>query len=118
MGALSLPRSARLTRRAEFDAVRRRGRAWHGSLMVMSGWSSASQDRPRFGVITSRKVGSAVERTRTRRRLKEIFRLHRTVLPAGLWMVVVARRAAAVANSAALRGEWRELASRAGYLQA
>jgi ribonuclease P protein component len=69
-------------------------------------------------VITSRKVGSAVERTRTRRRLREIFRLHRGGLPPGLWMVVVARRAAAVANFSALRGEWRELAVRAGYLQA
>lgn len=118
MGALSLPRPARLTRRAEFETVRRRGRSWHGSMMIMSGWMNTTPESPRFGVITSRKVGSAVERTRTRRRLREIFRLHRGVLPSGLWMVVVARRAAAVANFSALRGEWRELAVRAGYLQA
>ncbi|MFM8790371.1 MAG: ribonuclease P protein component, partial [Chthoniobacterales bacterium] len=71
----------------------------------------------RVGIITSRKTGSAVERSRVRRRLREIFRLHRRLLPAGLWMVIVPRRAAVDAQFAALRDEWRALCVRGGYLQ-
>lgn len=85
--------------------------------MVLGGWMSGGDDAARCGVITSRKVGSAAERVRTRRRLREIFRLHRGSLPAGLWLVVVARRAAVAAPHAALAGEWRSLAERAGYLK-
>lgn len=72
----------------------------------------------RCGVITSRKVGSAVERNRARRRIKEIFRLHRVLLPAGLWMVVVLRRAAVGATYSMLVTEWRALCGNAGYLKA
>lgn len=118
MAALTLPKPARLSRRAEFAAVREQGRSQHGTLMVLGTWQSPSQDAPRLGVITSRQVGGAVDRNRARRRLREIFRLHRALLPAGLWMVVVLRRAAARATSAALAEEWRALAARAGYLKA
>jgi hypothetical protein len=40
------------------------------------------------------------------------------LLPGGLWMVVVLRRAAVRATFAALTEEWRALAARAGYLKA
>lgn len=86
--------------------------------MVLSGLRGELVTAARFGVITSRKVGGATERNRARRRLREIFRLHRGLLPAGLWMVVVLRRAAAGATFAALASEWRALCGRAGYLKA
>ena len=86
--------------------------------MVLGGLMTDVKTAPRFGVVTTRKVGSAVERNRARRRLREIFRLHRSLMPAGLWMVVVLRRAAATTTYAALLEEWRVLAGRAGYLKA
>jgi len=118
MAALTLPKSARLNRRGEFAEVREHGGSWHGKLMVLGGWISPVVRPARIGVITSRRVGGAVERTRVRRRLREIFRLHRPLLPAGLRMVIVPRRAAVQAPAAALREEWRALAVRAGYLKA
>lgn len=118
MGALALPKSARLSRRAEFEAVREQGRAWHGRFMVLSAFSTGAKQPCRIGVVTSRKVGNACERVRVRRRLREILRTHRMLLPAGLWMVVVLRRAAAAATSGMLTEEWRALAARAGYLKA
>jgi ribonuclease P protein component len=118
MAALTLPKPARLSRRDEFSAVREKGKSWHGRLMVLGGWISPVAQPARIGVITSRKVGGAVERNRVRRRLREVFRLHRPSLPAGLWMVIVPRRAAGQATTAALREEWRALAGRAGYLKA
>ena len=118
MAALTLPKPARLTRRAEFAAVREQGRAQHGNFMVLGTWPTSSPEPARVGVITSRRVGTAVERNRVRRRLSEVFRLHRNLLPSGLWMVVVPRRPAAHATFAALAEEWRALAARAGYLKA
>ena len=53
-----------------------------------------------------------------RRRLREIFRLQRPLLPEGLWMVIVPRRAAVNAQFAALAEEWRVLSVRAGFLKA
>lgn len=118
MAALNLPKAARLARRAEFSEVRERGRSQHGALMVVGTWQSSSASPPRCGVVTSRRVGTAVERNRTRRRLREIFRLNRSMLPAGLCMVIVPRRAAVRATFAALAEEWRALCARAGYLKA
>ena len=118
MAALTLPKPARLTRRAEFAAVREQGKAQHGTFMVLGTWQTSSPEPARIGVVTSRRVGTAVERNRVRRRLREIFRLHRNLIPAGLWMVVAPRRAAVRATFAALAEEWRVLAARAGYLKA
>lgn len=117
MAALTLPKPARLARRAEFAAVREQGKSQHGNLMVLGTWRSPVPAPARFGVIAARRTGSAVQRNRARRRLREIFRLHRSLLPAGLWMVVILRRAAVGANFGALAEEWRALAARAGYLK-
>jgi ribonuclease P protein component len=118
MAALTLPKPARLARRAEFAAVREQGKTQHGNFMVLGTWQSPASEPARFGVIAARRTGTAVERNRARRRLREIFRLHRGLLPSGLWMVVVLRRAAVRATFAALTEEWRALAARAGYLKA
>lgn len=49
---------------------------------------------PRVGFTVSRKVGTAVERNRVRRRLREIVRRSATVMRPGYDYVVVGRRAA------------------------
>ena len=118
MGALTLPKAARLSRRAEFAAVRAEGKSWHGRLMVLAALATGAGEAARLGVITSRKTGTAVERSKIRRRFREIFRLHRSLLPSGLWMVAIPRRAAVRATFSALSDEWRALAARAGYPKA
>src|SRR4029077_3527135 len=50
---------------------------------------------PRFGFTASKKVGSAVERNRVRRRLREIVRRHAALLPeTGHDYVLIGRRTA------------------------
>lgn len=116
MAALSLPMPARLHGRAEFLRVREKGVSRAGEYLSMGGWVDPAGGLPRGGVITSRKVGNAVERSRARRRLREIFRVHRPQLAAGLHMVMVARRGAALADFGSLRDEWRGLAAKSGFL--
>jgi ribonuclease P protein component len=115
MAALSLPKSARLHRRAEFSRVRESGVSRVGKFLSMGGWIDPAGGQPRGGVITSRKVGNAVQRSRARRRLREIFRVHRPQLVAGLQMVMVAKRGAAAADFGSLREEWLRLALKNGF---
>jgi ribonuclease P protein component len=67
----------------------------------------------RVGFVTSWRVGGAVVRNRVRRRLREILRRNQHALGKGMWLVVIARPAAAKADSAALEKEWLRLAQRA-----
>jgi ribonuclease P protein component len=116
MTRLRFPRSARLTRTTEFARVRAEGRSVHGRLMVCSVLAVEERERARVGIVTSRRVGSAVERNRVRRRLREIVRMDRPHLPMGRWIVLVARASAAGAEFAELQAEWRYLAKRHGLI--
>ena len=70
----------------------------------------------RIGLITSRRLGSAVARNRVRRRLREIVRRHQHAVRQNFWIVVVAKRDAVKANYRALEDEWLRLARRASIL--
>ena len=67
----------------------------------------------RVGIVTSRRVGEAVERNRVRRRLREIVRAERARLSPGMWLVIVARHRAVGVEFAELREEWLSLVRRA-----
>lgn len=71
----------------------------------------------RVGIVTSRRVGSAVIRNRVRRRLREIFRAMRPCLLSGVSVVVVAKPPAASATFAALGEECSKLARRGAILR-
>ena len=75
-----------------------------------------SEPGVRIGLITSRRIGNAVTRNRTRRRLREMVRLSRPRLNDGLWIVLVARRSAAFAGYHEIEREWLSLARRASIL--
>ena len=111
---LTFPKSIRFTQSSEFLRVKTEGRAHSGRFMtvgVVRGCAST-----RVGLITSKRVGCAVERNRVRRRLRELMRLSRPQWAPGVWVVAIARRAAVGASFAELQHEWLRLAERAGVL--
>ena len=71
----------------------------------------------RVGIVTSRRVGSAVIRNRVRRRLREVFRAMRPRLIPGVWIVIVAKPPAASASLASLAEECSQLARRGAILR-
>jgi ribonuclease P protein component len=114
----------RLSRAAEFDAVYRRGRSAASRHLVVYVFprEAGDSDASRLGVSVSRKVGSAVDRNRVKRLLREGFaRLDQEPLH-GRDVVVVARQG--IVQTAETRGfEWlvgelRELVERASEVRA
>ena len=62
--------------------------------------------KPRLGLSVSKKVGTAVNRNKVRRRLKEVFRSSAGELPSDTDIVISARPAAAEASFEELNEEF------------
>ena len=63
----------RLRRNKEFQTVFREGRGWTNRLLVLRARPNGCEST-RIGLITSRRIGNAVIRNKTRRRLREILK--------------------------------------------
>lgn len=68
------------------------------------------------GITVSKKLGHAVVRNRTRRRIREIYRLHEASFSPGWDIVVVARTRAVEAEFGMLTAAFLSLAKKAGLL--
>ena len=73
-------------------------------------------DCNRVGITVSKKLGHAVVRNRTRRRLREIYRLNESALKPGYDIVIVARSRAVEAPFGKLTASFLRLADKAGIL--
>ena len=80
-------RTCRLVNRAEYDAVYREGRRRSGREMMLFVRPNGL-DVSRFGWSIKKELGSAVQRNRIRRRLREIVRLHAQEIAPG-WDIVI-----------------------------
>jgi ribonuclease P protein component len=58
-------------------------------------WDADEEMGAVLGITVSRKVGTAVQRNRVKRRIREWFRHNRAALPGEVVLVVIARRGAA-----------------------
>ena len=111
------PAARRLKLSRDFTRVRTEGRTVRGALLTIGVLPVTNETHFRVGLITSKRVGGAVVRNRVRRRLREIVRRHQHALGSGVWLVIIARPAAAAASFAALDDEWLRLMKRAGLME-
>lgn len=96
------PKGSRLRRRGEYLAVQQAGRAVHSRAFVAV-FAPNTLGRTRLGITTTRRIGGAVVRNRSRRQVREAFRRGEIRLPAGLDLIVIAKqRAAGLSGAAAL----------------
>lgn len=93
----TFPVRYRLKKRADFETLYTRGARVAGRHVVLFVAPTVAA-QGRYGVTASRRVGGAVVRSRCKRRLRELYRLHRE-LPgvAELDIVANARRSLATA---------------------
>lgn len=94
MSDQQFPKELRIRRQADFDRVYKARAYAADDVLVVNGCTNGL-DVPRLGLSVSRQVGSAVERSAWKRRIREAFRLARTTLPAGVDLVVRPKKGAA-----------------------
>ena len=73
--------------------------------------------KPKLGVVTSKKIGGAVERSRARRLLRETFRQHQHELAQPVELVLVARNSIAGKKLADVEKDFLAALNRAGLLK-
>src|SRR4026208_1519722 len=89
--ALRLPKHRHIKQNRDFARVRARGKRMAKGCLTANWLELPAGSLSRVGVVTSRKVGAAVIRSRARRLLREVCRLHQCDLnPVDL--VLVARQ--------------------------
>jgi ribonuclease P protein component len=66
-------------------------------------------ERKRLGITTSRRVGTAVNRNRIKRLLREFFRLHKTCFPPSSDIVFIAKPGADKLDYSRLREELKNI---------
>lgn len=84
------PKNRRLLKSAEFERVFQRRRSQSDGLLVLYG-SANELGYSRLGLVVSKRIGGAVERSRWKRCLREAFRLAQHELPQGMDFVALPR---------------------------
>ncbi|HXR05151.1 MAG TPA: ribonuclease P protein component [Verrucomicrobiae bacterium] len=118
-GARRLPlgRALRLRQNRDFARVRQQGQRLAQGCLIAN-WNRLPEGTsPRLGVVTSRKIGGAVERSRVRRLLRESFRQHQHELSRPVELVLVARNSIAGKKFAEVEKDFLAALNQAGILK-
>jgi len=116
-GHLRLRRPARLQHQRDFARVRQQGQRLALGCLVANWHPLPEGATPRLGVVTSRKIGGAVVRSRARRLLRESFRQHQKEFAQPVELVLVARNSIAGKKFAEVEKDFLTTLRRAGLLK-
>jgi ribonuclease P protein component len=112
-----LPKPGRLKRRAEFLRVAAAGKKAAIGGVVLQVLPRSDDGPVRLGFTVTRKVGNAVVRNRTRRRLKEAVRLLLRDCPVyGADLVLIGRNSTRERNFQTLQADIRRALDRSGAI--
>ena len=114
---LRLSRASRVTQNRDFLRIRQQGERLAQGCLVANWNKLPDGAAPRLGVVTSRKIGGAVQRTRARRLLRESFRLHQHELAQPVELILVARNSIAGKQFADVEKDFLATLRRAGLLK-
>lgn len=100
----AFPKDFRLRNAGEFTKVYQGGAKRVSRSFVLFALPNG-RDYSRFGLTTPRKLGKAHDRNRLKRRVREILRTSRALIPGGFDFVVNPRRSASERGFAELHSE-------------
>jgi len=106
------PKSDRIRKRREFLEIQRKGKRIHLSDLVVM---CRRGPRKRLGITVTRKVGTAVQRNRIKRLIREVWRRNRELIPSGWELVLVGKRSAVNATYTGLKLQLKELSRKLGH---
>jgi ribonuclease P protein component len=114
---LRLSRLSRLAQNRDFSRVRQTGQRLVLGCLIAN-WNRLPEGMPpKLGVVTSKKIGGAVERSRARRLLRESFRLHQHELTGPVELVLVARNSIAGKRLVGVEKDFLAVLRRASLLK-
>jgi ribonuclease P protein component len=114
---LRLARASRVTQNRDFLRIRQQGERLAQGCLVANWNKLPDGASPKLGVVTSRKIGGAVQRTRARRLLRESFRLHQHEFVQPIELILVARNSIAGKKFADVEKDFLATLRRAGLLK-
>jgi ribonuclease P protein component len=114
---LRLTRASRVTQNRDFVRIRQQGERLAQGCLVANWNKLPDGAAPKLGVVTSRKIGGAVQRTRARRLLRESFRLHQHEFAQPVEIILVARNSIAGKKFADVERDFLATLRRAGLLK-
>jgi ribonuclease P protein component len=115
--SLRLGRASRLAHNRDFARVRRLGERLAQGCLIANWNRLPAGGAPKLGVVTSRKIGGAIVRSRARRLLRESFRRHQHELAQPVELVLVARHSIAGKKFAGVEKDFLAALNRAGLLK-
>lgn len=115
-GRLTLGRDKRLRSRDDFARIKNEGRRLVRGCLILNWITRDEGSVSRLGVVTSKRIGNSVARSRARRLMREVFRLHQNEFVRSVEMVLVARRSIAEKKLVDVERVFLKLASEAGVI--
>ena len=114
---LRLGRAARLAQSRDFARIRQQGERLALGCLIANWNKLPDGGAPKLGVVTSKKIGGAVARSRARRLLRESFRQHQHEFAQPVELVLVARNSIAGKNFAGVEKDFLAALNRANLLK-
>ena len=114
---LRLGRASRLAQSRDFARVRQQGQRLVLGCLIANWNKLPDGASPKLGVVTSKKIGDAPERSRARRLLRESFRRHQREFAQPVEIVLVARNSIAGRSFADVEKDYLAALNRAGLLK-
>ena len=114
---LQLPRASRLAQSRDFARVRQQGQRLAQGCLIANWNPLPAGANPKIGIVTAKKIGGAVARSRARRLLRESFRRHQHEFAQPVELVLVARNSIAGKKFAGVEKDLLAALRRAGLLK-